>query len=88
MGIGKGLSFVLSSLLLQNIIFIPCVIAIGVSGFKLYKSIIKNRNKDNIKIELLRHTFFSLVMLIALCIAGFIEIVVSTNFLKKIIKYF
>lgn len=88
MGIGKGLSFVLSSLLLQNIIFIPSIIAIGVSGFKLYKSIIKNRNKDNIKIELLRHTFFSLIMLVTLCIAGFVEILISTNILKKIIKYF
>lgn len=88
MGIGKGLAFVLSSLLLQNIILIPSIIAIGVSGFKLYKSIIKNRNKDNIKIELLRHTFFSMIMLGALCIAATIEILISTNILKKIIKYF
>lgn len=31
MGIGKGILFVLISLLLQNIIFIPAIIAIGVS---------------------------------------------------------
>ncbi len=88
MGIGKGIAFVLSSLLLQNIILIPAIIAIGVSGFKLYKSIVKNRNRDNIKIELLRHTIFSIIMIGALCIAGIVEIFFSTNILKKIIKYF
>lgn len=31
MGIGKGICFVLITLVLQNIIFIPCIIAIGVS---------------------------------------------------------
>lgn len=31
MGIGKGISFIFMTLVLQNIIFIPCIIAIGVS---------------------------------------------------------
>lgn len=88
MGIGKGITFIFIALLLQNIIFIPAIIAIGVSGFKLYKSIVKDRNRDNIKIELIRHTVFSTIMLILLCIASIIEILISTNILKKIIKYF
>lgn len=88
MGIGKGLSFILMTLLLQNIILIPSIIAIGVSGFKLYKSIVKDRNKDNIKIEILRHTIFSTIMLMFLCLSSIIEILISTNFLKKFIKYF
>lgn len=88
MGIGKGLSFILMTLLLQNIIFIPSIIAIGVSGFKLYKSIVKNRDKDNIKIEILRHTIFSIIMLLLLCLSSIIEILISTNLLKKFIKYF
>lgn len=88
MGIGKGISFIFITLLLQNIIFIPCIIAIGVSGFKLYKSIVKDRNRDNIKIEVLRHTIFSSIMLIGLCIASVIEILISTNILKNFIKYF
>ena len=58
------------------------------AGFKLYKSIVKDRNKDNIKVEVLRHTIFSSIMLLLLCIAAVIEILISTNFLKKIIKYF
>lgn len=88
MGIGKGILFSLITLLLQNIILIPAIIAIAVSGYKLYKSIVKNRNKENIKIEILRHTVFSIIMLILLCIAAVVEILISTNILKKIIKYF
>ena len=88
MGMGKGILFVLISLLLQNIIFIPSIIAIGVSGFKLYKSIVKDRNKDNIKIEVLRHTIFSGIMLVLLCIASSVEILISTNILKNFVKYF
>ena len=88
MGIGKGLCFILMTLLLQNIIFVPSIIAIGVSGFKLYKSIVKDRNKDNIKIEILRHTIFSTIMLVMLCLSSIIEILISTNILKNFIKYF
>lgn len=88
MGVGKGIIFVLITLLLQNILFIPAIIAIGVSGFKLYKSIVKDTNKDNIKVEILRHTIFSALMLIVLCISAIIEILISTNILKKFVKYF
>lgn len=88
MGIVKGMSFVFITLVLQNIIFIPSIIAIGVSGFKLYKSIVKDRNKDNIKVEVLRHTVFSIIMLVLLCISSIIEILISTNILKYFIKYF
>lgn len=88
MGLGKGILFVIISLVLQNIILIPAIIAIAVSGFNLYKSIVKDKNKENIKIEVLRHTIFSLIMLLLLCIAAVVEILISTNILKKIIKYF
>lgn len=88
LGVGKGLLFVFTTLFLQNIIFIPAIIAIAVSGFKLYKSIVKDRDKENIKVEVLRHTIFSSIMLGLLCLASIIEILISTNALKKIIKYF
>lgn len=88
MGLGKGILFVIISLILQNIILIPAIIAIAVSGFNLYKSIVKDKNKENIKIEVLRHTIFSLIMLLLLCLAAVVEILISTNILKKIIKYF
>lgn len=58
------------------------------SGFKLYKSIIKDKRKENIKLEIIRHTMFSAVMLFLLIISSFIESFISTNILKVIIKYF
>ena len=64
LGTQKGILFLCTSLLLQNILFIPCILALGVSGLKLYKSIIKDKRKENIKIEIYRHTIFSLMMLI------------------------
>ncbi len=88
MGLSKGLLFVLITLVLQNLIFIPAIIAIAVSGFKLYKSIVKDRKVDNIKLEILRHTIFSLIMMILLIISSLIETFVSTEILKSTIKYF
>ncbi len=88
MGLGKGISFVLVSLLLQNILLIPAILALAVSGIKLYKSIVKDKTKENVKIEILRHTVFSIIMLVVLVIASVIEIFISTNILKLVIKYF
>lgn len=88
MGTWKGLSFVFITVVLQNIIFIPALIAICVSGFKSYKSIVKDKNKENIKIEIFRHTVFSLIMLAVMCISSLIESIISMNLLKLLIKYF
>ncbi len=88
MGLSKGLSFILISILLQNIIFIPAILALAVSGFKLYKSIVKDNRKENIKIEIARHTLFSVVMLILLIVSSLIETFISTNILRCCIKYF
>ena len=88
MGLGKGISFVLVSLLLQNILLIPAILALAVSGIKLYKSIVKDKTKENVKIEILRHTVFSIIMLVVLVIASVVEIFMSTNILKLVIKYF
>ena len=88
MGLPQGILLVLILLLLQNILFIPAILALAVSGFKLYKSIIKDRNKENVKIEVVRHTIFSLIMLLVLMLSSVIEIFLSTNILKGVIKYF
>lgn len=79
LGIKSGTIFILSSMLLQNIILIPCIFAISISGIKLYKSIMKDKRRDNIKLEILRHTFFCGIMCIALILASIIETYVSTN---------
>ena len=76
LGTSKGLAFVLANLVLQNLIFIPAMLAICVSGFRLYKSIIKDKRRENIKLEVVRHTISSLI-----------EVFASNNLLKIIIKY-
>ena len=88
MGISKGLIFVLINLLLPSLLLIPATLAIGVSGFKLYKSIVKNKAKENIKLEIIRHTIFSLVMCLIMILASVVEIFISTNILKLVVKYF
>lgn len=88
MGLSKGLLFILGSLLLQSIIFIPAILALAVSGYKLYKSIVKDKRRENIKLEIVRHTVFSLVMLLVLLISSIIEIFISTSFLKILVNYF
>lgn len=86
-GIAKGLAFVFSNMLLQTVIFIPAILAISVSGFKLYKSIVKDKIKENVKIEIIRHTIFSALMTILLCLSSVVEVFVSNNLLKIIVKY-
>ncbi len=88
MGMSKGLIFVLINLLLPSLLLIPAILAIAVSGFKLYKSIVKDNRKENIKLEIVRHTIFSLIMLIVMIVASLVEICISTNILKMVIKYF
>ena len=88
MGLQKGVIFVLISLMLQNTLFIPAILALSVSGFKLYKSIVKDKRKENIKVEIIRHTVFSLLMIITLLVSSIIETFISTNILKNMIKYF
>ena len=88
LGTIKGISFCLISILLQNILFIPAVLTLGVSSIKLYKSIMKDKRKENIKIEIIRHTIISIMMLIILIISSIIENTVSLALLKNLIKYF
>ena len=83
----KGLAFCMSTILFQNIIFIPGILALAVSGIQLYKSIVKDKRKENIKMEIYRHTLFSAFIMIFLCISSFLEVYVSTNILAMIIKY-
>lgn len=88
LGNTNGIIFVLIALLFQNILAIPATIALGVSCFKLYKSIIQDRRRENIKIEIIRHTIFSLIMAIILIISSIIEAFITTNGIILIANYF
>jgi len=86
LGVKNGTVFILSSMLLQNIVFIPILFALAISGIRLYKSIMKDRRRENIKLEILRHTIFSAILAIMLVLASFIETYVSSNILMLTLK--
>lgn len=88
LGTVKGITFCLTTIFLQNILFIPAFLTLGVSSLKLYKSIIKDKRKENIKLEIIRHTVISIFMIIIMIMSSVIENIISLNILKKIIKYF
>ena len=77
----KGIVFIFASLFIQNIVLIPAIFLISVSGIKLYKTIMQTKTKENIKFEILRHTCFLILSIILGIISSFLEILVSTNLL-------
>lgn len=81
LGVQKGMLFLFTTVFLQNIIFIPVIICMAVSCIKLYKSIMKDKRRENIKIEILRHTLISIILLIFLVIVSLVEAYISTNLL-------
>lgn len=88
LGTGKGILFFVTSMLLQNLILIPCILALSVSGIKLYKSILKDKRKENIKVEIIRHTLFSVMILIFLLFASVLEAYISSNLFMICSQYF
>lgn len=87
LGTTKGITFSVTALVIQNIIFIPAILSLGVSCLKLYQSILKDKRRENVKVEIIRHTIFSIIMLICIIISGIVEAEISTRLLKSIIKY-
>lgn len=85
LGVEKGIAFSICALGLQNLFFIPAIITIGVSSIKLYKSIIADRRKENIKIQIFLHTIISLLMLAVLIFSSYIENEISVSLLKRFI---
>lgn len=88
LGTQKGIIFFLTTILAQNIIIIPAIISLAVSGMKLYKSIMKDKRRENIKLEIIRHTIISIIALIFLVLASFIEVYISTNLFTSCIQFF
>ena len=84
----KGIIFILITIFLQNIIFIPAIMILGVSSIKLYKSIIKDRRKENIKLSILKHSIISVGIMFALILSSIIKIEISYRLIVNLIKYF
>ena len=88
LGTQKGIILAFSAIFLQSILFIPIILALAVSGMKLYQSIMKDRRKENIKIEICRHTLFSFIMCMGLVLSSFIEVYLSSNLVLFISGWF
>jgi len=88
LGTQKGIVFSLVTILMQNIVIIPVLIGLAVSGIKLYQSIMKDKRRENVKLEIIRHTGISLILFMFLVIASLIEVYISTNLLTTCIQIF
>lgn len=84
----KGLIFVIITVFLQNAIFIPALMILGVSSIKLYTSIIKDRRKENIKVSILKHSIVSIMVMIVLIVSTIVKIEISYRMIVNLIKYF
>lgn len=87
LGVQKGFLFFTVSILLQNLILIPVIIALAVSGLKVYKSIMKDKRKENIKFEIIRHTLCCTILLLFLVLASLIESYISANLLTACVQF-
>ena len=87
LGVQKGLMFLFTTVFLQNLIFIPVIICMAVSCIRLYKSIMKDKRRENIKVEIIRHTLISIVLIIFLIVASLVESYISTNLLMLSINW-
>ena len=88
LGTWKAIGFTSVSLMVHNILFIPILLSIGVSGIKLYKKIVKDKKKDNIKIAVIKHTIFSIFLFILVIITSLIKVCISGELVDYFIKYF
>lgn len=86
LGIEKGSIFVFSTMFLQNILAIPCILALAVSGIKIYKVIIKDKRRENIKLELCRHTTVSIIFFNILIIEAFLSGYLSTSIIENMVN--
>lgn len=86
-GTEKGILFIIATVLFQNIIYIPAVLTLAVSGIKLYKLIMEDRRRENIKMQILKHTIFSLFIFIILIIASLVETYISGSLTTVLLKY-
>lgn len=84
----KGLIFIFLTIFFQNLITIPSLLFLGVSSIKLYKSMIKDKRKENIKISIFRHCIISIFSLILLIFSSIIKIEISYRLIILLAKYF
>ena len=87
-GFGKGLLFSTSLMLLNKIVEIPAILFLAISGIKMYKTIIKDRSKENIRVAITKFAMNILISLIIFSISALVETYLSSNLFLIFVKYF
>ncbi len=87
LGTGKGLLLVSSIMFLSKIIELPAIFFLAVSGINSFKSIIKDRRRENIRYEGTKFIIEILISIAMLTISAFIETYLSSNLFISIAKY-
>lgn len=87
LGKWKGTAFAFTSMFLQNLLFVLAMVGVIVSGTKIFLSILKDARKENIIVEIVRHTIFSVLMIIFTILSAFVEVYISNELLKLTINF-
>lgn len=82
----QGILFFFTGMLIHNIINIPSTLFLIVQGMKSHKSIL-NKQKTSIKHIFIKHSAYSILVMILLIIASFVEVYISGNLVYIIAKY-
>lgn len=80
----NGILFVISGMLLQNIITIPSIIFLSVQGAKSFNIFNSSHSPNKIAV---RYTAYCVIVAMLLVASSFIESFISTNIVYKISKY-
>ena len=87
LGKWKAILFCFLGLVLQNVLFIPALLVMGVSGIKLYKAIVNDRRRENIKLEIFRHFVVCLIMCVVMVFSSVVECEIVSFIFRLGIKY-
>ncbi len=83
-GTGKGLLFSISLMFFNKIIEIPAIFYLVLNGIKMFKTIIKDRSKENIKYAVVKYAGNLIIAVIMLLISALLETYLSTNLFTTI----
>ncbi len=87
LGSGKGFLCSLTLMLMSKIILIPAIFFLSVSSLKIYKMIINNDERSDLKRQLVSYIIKAVITLVVLIMVAFIETYLNTNLFLCILKY-
>ncbi|MBR3325129.1 MAG: stage II sporulation protein M [Clostridia bacterium] len=85
LGMGKGIVFNISLILLSEIIFIPTIIFTGIFCINNYNQIIKSRTKN---ISLIKYIIVFMLIIFSSILSSLIKTFLSTNLFLMLNNYF